>query len=38
MEEEKPPILGTWNTVYAVVIGTLLVLMVFFHFFTQHFK
>lgn len=38
MEEEKPPILGTWNSVYALVMGTLLFFMVFFHLFTQYFK
>ena len=38
MEEEKPPILGTWNNIYGLVIASLVVTIVFFYFFTQHFK
>lgn len=37
-KEENPPILGTWRNVYALVIGTLVVLMFLFYLFTQHYK
>lgn len=37
-ENEKPPILGTWKNVYILVIGTLAALIVFFYFFTEHFR
>ncbi|MCE3260916.1 MAG: hypothetical protein K0S12_2557 [Bacteroidetes bacterium] len=37
MEQEKPPILETWNRVYALVIGVLLVLIVLFYFFADYF-
>lgn len=37
-QEEKPPILGTWRNVYALVIGALIFLMLVFYLFTQYFK
>jgi len=37
MEEEKPPILKNWKNLYALVIGTLIVLIILFYFFTKHF-
>jgi len=37
MKEEKPPILKSWKNLYALVIGTLVVLIVLFYFFTKHF-
>ncbi len=37
MPNEKPPILKTWKNLYAIVIGTLVVLIVLFYFFTNHF-
>lgn len=36
-EEEKPPFLGTWNKVYALVAGTLVALIALFYLFTQYF-
>lgn len=36
-EEERPPFLRTWNNVYALVMGTLVVLIVLFYLFTQYF-
>jgi hypothetical protein len=40
MEEnnEKPPFLNSWRNVYALVIGTLVVLMILFYLFTKHFE
>ena len=38
MEQEKPPILGNWRNVYALVIGVLIVLIILFYFFTKHFE
>ena len=32
--EERPPILGTWNRLYAVVLGTLLLCILAFRLFT----
>ncbi|MDF2456964.1 MAG: hypothetical protein K0R51_2957 [Cytophagaceae bacterium] len=36
-EEEKPPFLGSWNNVYALVIGSLVCMIVLFYLFTQYF-
>jgi len=33
--EEKPPLLGSWRNVYAVVLGTLLVLVAVFYAITR---
>lgn len=38
MTDERPPFLGTWNRVYALVIGTLLGLILFFYLFTRYFQ
>jgi hypothetical protein len=38
MREEKPPILGTWKNLYALVIITLIVLIVVFYFITKTFS
>ena len=35
--EEKAPIMGSWNGMYALVIGVLIVLIVFFYLFTAAF-
>ncbi len=36
--EEKPPFLKSWVNVYALVAGTLIVLMVLFYLFSEYFK
>lgn len=36
--EEKPPFLKSWANVYALVAGTLIVLMVLFYLFSEYFK
>jgi len=36
--EDKPPFLRTWNNVYAMIIGWLLLTMVLFYIFTISFK
>jgi hypothetical protein len=38
MEEERPPILKTWNRVYTLVIGVLVFLIILFYLFTNYFK
>jgi hypothetical protein len=38
MTEEKPPILKTWNNLYALVISVLIILIVVFYLFTKHFE
>jgi hypothetical protein len=38
MREEKPPILGTWKNLYALVIGVLIALIVVFYFLTKTFS
>jgi len=38
MEEEKPPFLGSWKNVYALVAGVLVALIIVFYFFTKHFE
>lgn len=35
--QEKPPFFKTWANVYALVAGTLVVLIVLFYLFTQYF-
>ena len=37
-ENEQPPILKTWNNLYALVIGFLFVLIVLFYVLTQTFS
>lgn len=37
-QEEKPPFLGRWGNVYALLIGTLVVVMLLFYLFTKHFE
>ena len=37
MNEDPPPILGTWRRLYAVVIGWLLVLIAAFYLFARRF-
>ena len=36
--EVKPPILGTWQTIYLLMAGMLVVLGVLFYLFTKHFE
>jgi hypothetical protein len=36
--EEKPPILGSWNKIYLVVLLNLTVLIILFYFFSEAFK
>jgi hypothetical protein len=38
MSDEKPPVGKSWNRLYALVIGVLVVLIVFFYFFARHFS
>jgi uncharacterized protein YneF (UPF0154 family) len=37
-QQEKPPILGTWNNVYFMVIAVLAALITGFYFFTKYFQ
>ena len=37
-DPEPPPFLGTWNVVYAAVLGWLLVLILVFAAFTRYFS
>lgn len=37
-EEEKPPVLGSWNRLYAVVLAWLAALIVIFYIFTNIFS
>lgn len=37
-EEEKPPILKTWNNIYTLVFLNLVVLIIFFYIFTKVFE
>ncbi len=37
-EEEKPPVLKTWNNIYALVFLNLVVLIIFFYIFTKVFE
>ncbi|WP_375561610.1 hypothetical protein ACE193_03415 [Bernardetia sp. OM2101] len=36
-EFEKPPIFGTWQTFYSIVLGELVVLIVLFYLFGEYF-
>jgi len=36
-KDDKPPFLGTWNNVYKLVIGSLIVVMILFYLFTKYF-
>jgi hypothetical protein len=36
--EDKPPFLGSWNKIYAVVLGELIILIVLFYLFTKAFS
>jgi hypothetical protein len=38
MSDEKPPIGKHWSNLYALVIGVLVLLIVFFYFFAKHFS
>jgi hypothetical protein len=37
-EEEKPPILKTWNNIYTLVFLNLVILIIFFYIFTKVFE
>lgn len=37
-EEEKPPILKTWKNLYLAVIANLILLIVLFYIFKEHFS
>jgi hypothetical protein len=37
-EQDKPPILKTWNNVYLLVTAVLVVLIIFFYLFTRYFE
>ncbi|MDP4151024.1 MAG: hypothetical protein Q8927_04565 [Bacteroidota bacterium] len=36
-QDERPPLFRNWRIWYALVIGFLILLIVFFYFFTKHF-
>lgn len=36
--QEKPPFLKTWGNVYALLTGTLVVLMLLFYLFSKYFE
>jgi hypothetical protein len=36
--EEKPPILGSWNNIYFAVMINVAVLIILFYFFSEAFK
>ncbi len=36
--EEKPPVLKTWNRLYALVFLNLVILIIFFYIFTKVFE
>jgi len=38
MPKEKPPIMGSWLGVYALVTGTLVTLIVLFYLFTEYYR
>jgi len=38
MENENPPILKTWNNLYALVIAVLFIVIMLLYFFTEYFK
>jgi hypothetical protein len=37
-QEEKPPIFGSWNKIYAIVLGNLVLLIILFYLFTKYFS
>ncbi|HEX9251110.1 MAG TPA: hypothetical protein VF870_02660 [Ignavibacteriaceae bacterium] len=38
MIEDKPPFLGSWNKIYLLVFGELIVLIILFYLFTKAFS
>jgi hypothetical protein len=38
MTEEKPPVLGSWNKIYLVVLLNLFALIILFYFFSEAFQ
>lgn len=38
MSEENPPLLKRWRNLYALVIGTLVVIIICLYYFTEYFK
>jgi hypothetical protein len=36
--EEKPPFLGEWKYVYAMIIGSLVAMILLLYFFTKYFE
>ncbi len=38
MPDEKPPIMKSWNALYGLVLGMLVVLMILFYLFTKYFE
>lgn len=36
--DDAPPFLGSWRTIYLVVVGTLLALILIFTFLTEHYR
>ena len=36
--DDRPPFLGSWGAVYAVVLGLLGLLVLLFHLFTRHYR
>jgi len=38
IDEEKPPILGSWKTLYLVVLLNLTALIILFYFFSEAFQ
>jgi hypothetical protein len=38
INEEKPPILGSWKKIYCVVLLNVTVLIILFYFFSEAFK
>jgi len=38
VNEEKPPILGSWKKIYFAVILNVIVLIILFYFFSEAFK
>jgi hypothetical protein len=38
MIEDKPPFLGSWNKIYLIVFGELIILIALFYLFTQAFS
>ena len=38
IDEEKPPILGSWKTLYLIVLLNLTALIILFYFFSEAFQ